>query len=91
MYFAAAAKPSKALESQPQVIGISWYLTNAQLEQFSIGCRKESWIFWFYLTLLCDWPRKLARSSQPIRSKTTNYASSSLLAFTLTFHWLVMM
>ena len=29
-------------------------------------------LFWYWLTLLSDWSRKLAPSSQPIRYKTKN-------------------
>ena len=29
-------------------------------------------LLWFYITMLCDWSKKLAPPSQPIRCKTKN-------------------
>ena len=55
-------------------------------------------MLWFCLTSLCDWSRKLAPSSQPIRCKIKNNRSlltrvpralASLIVFTLSSHWLL--
>ena len=52
----------------------------------------------FYLTLPCDWSRKLAPSFQPIKSQTKNNRGlvvrvfprlTNLLAFTASSHWLM--
>ena len=78
-----------------------------------IGCRRESWAYYinqtvesspgllsFILILLCDWSRKPAPSSQPIRCKTKDNpglairfsrASSSFFDFTLSSHWPMIM
>ena len=52
-------------------------------------------LLWFCFTALCDWSRKLAPPSQPIRSKTKTNRSLVIhvfprlgaFKFTLSFHW----
>ena len=39
---------------------------------FQLSVDNNPGLFWFWLTLLSDWSRKLAPSSQPIRYKTKN-------------------
>ncbi|RMX49536.1 hypothetical protein pdam_00017440, partial [Pocillopora damicornis] len=75
--------------------------------KFSLRCQNNCQLnvesnpglFWFYLTLFCDWSRRLAPLFRPIRCKTNktlktwspafSRASSSLLVFILSSHWLM--
>ena len=40
------------------------------LEHFQLSVKSNLGLHWFCFTMLCDWSRKLAQSSQPIRRRT---------------------
>ena len=61
-------------------------------EQFSIERRKKSDIasvFLYLYTSLCDWSKRIASLSQPIRCKTKTNPREVGWFFTLSSHWLI--
>ena len=65
-----------------------------------MGIDRDSGLLWFCFTLLCDWSKKLAPQSQPIKWKTKTNLSlvtrvlplvKQVAPFTLSSHWLMMM
>ena len=85
-----------------EVIQNSWREIVARIRPRAICsvCRKQSEIAMVYLTSLCDWSRKLAPLSQPIKLKTETKRSLVTRVFprfrqfawffSLSSHWLLM-
>ena len=64
-----------------------------------MGIDRDSGLLWFCFTSLCDWSKKLAPQSQPIKWKTKTNLSlvtrvfplvKQVAPFTLSSYWLIM-